>query len=217
MPRSNASVFLKKQPVQARSAATVDAVLEACAQVLEERGLMAVNTNYVARRAGVGVASLYQYFPSKETILAELIRRDRARLTRHLTLACKPRPGDTLIDVSTRMIEVAVAYQLDRPKLSAALEYVEPMLPIEQETRDKHAAIAGIIAEALERFGVEDAATAARDIGAMARGMIDAAGLRGEIDQSELLKRVSKAVLGYLGADAVYTRTSSGAVSGPTS
>lgn len=67
----------RKRPHQQRSAATVDAILEAAARILERRGLDALTTNAVAALAGVSIGSLYQYFPGKAAILAELIRRER--------------------------------------------------------------------------------------------------------------------------------------------
>ena len=54
---------------------TVDAILEAAARLFAEGGLDDVNTNRIAELAGVSIGSLYQYFPSKEAILGELIDR----------------------------------------------------------------------------------------------------------------------------------------------
>lgn len=66
----------RKEPAQARSKALVDAIIEATARVLIARGLEGLNTNEVAAVAGVSVGSLYQYFPSKEALLASLIERE---------------------------------------------------------------------------------------------------------------------------------------------
>lgn len=66
----------RKEPAQARSKALVDAIIEATARVLIERGLEGLNTNEVATVAGVSIGSLYQYFPSKEALLASLIERE---------------------------------------------------------------------------------------------------------------------------------------------
>ncbi len=65
----------RRSPVQARSRATVEAILEAAACILRERGWEALTTNAVAERAGVNIGSLYQYFPNKQAITAELQRR----------------------------------------------------------------------------------------------------------------------------------------------
>jgi AcrR family transcriptional regulator len=63
----------RKQPLQERSRATVDIILTAATQVLERTGLEEMTTNQIAERAGVSVASVYQYFPNKEAITAALM------------------------------------------------------------------------------------------------------------------------------------------------
>jgi AcrR family transcriptional regulator len=68
----------RKLPKQPRSAATVDAILEAAAQVFERHGYAAGTTNRIAERAGVSIGSLYQYFPNKDAILVALVRRHLA-------------------------------------------------------------------------------------------------------------------------------------------
>lgn len=54
---------------------TVDAILEAATRLFAEGGLGGVTTNQIAELAGVSIGSLYQYFPSKQAILGELIDR----------------------------------------------------------------------------------------------------------------------------------------------
>lgn len=65
----------KKLPSQARSRETFEALVEACARLLRERGFAAVTTNHVAERAGVSIASLYEYFPDKDAIVAQVAER----------------------------------------------------------------------------------------------------------------------------------------------
>lgn len=62
----------RKRPVQARSKQTVADILDATAQVLVEHGYHGATTNHIAKRAGVSVGSLYQYFPNKEALVLEL-------------------------------------------------------------------------------------------------------------------------------------------------
>ncbi len=65
----------RKRPRQARAQATVDAILEATAQVLVRDGIERLSTNRIAKRAGVSVGSLYQYFPNKDALLLALLER----------------------------------------------------------------------------------------------------------------------------------------------
>ncbi len=63
----------RKLPKQARSQTTVEAILEAAAQIFERHGYAAGTTNRIAERAGVSIGSLYQYFPNKDAILVALV------------------------------------------------------------------------------------------------------------------------------------------------
>jgi len=73
--RTETALLPRKLPSQERSRFTVDAILEAAADILVREGYARLTTNRIADRAGVNVASLYQYFPGKQAIVAELQRR----------------------------------------------------------------------------------------------------------------------------------------------
>ncbi|CAN7396939.1 TetR/AcrR family transcriptional regulator [Bosea sp. LjRoot90] len=66
---------MRKEPRQARSRATVDAVVEAGARILSEQGWGGFTTNKVAEAAGVSIGSLYQYFPDKLSLVDAIRRR----------------------------------------------------------------------------------------------------------------------------------------------
>jgi AcrR family transcriptional regulator len=65
----------RRKPVQSRSTATVEAIVEAAAQVFTRHGYAGGTTNRIAARAGVSIGTLYQYFPNKDAILVALIER----------------------------------------------------------------------------------------------------------------------------------------------
>lgn len=65
----------RKMPVQDRSKQTVEYILQASISILETDGMKGFNTNAIAKKAGVSIGSLYQYFPSKDAIMNELIQR----------------------------------------------------------------------------------------------------------------------------------------------
>ncbi len=71
----------RKKPRQERSQATVDAILDATARVLCTIGYDRASTNRIALAAGVSVGSLYQYFPSKEALVAALVERHVEQMT----------------------------------------------------------------------------------------------------------------------------------------
>jgi AcrR family transcriptional regulator len=80
MTRRSAAVSPRKKPLQERAQATVDALLQATAHILVQGGFEALSTNKVAVKAGVSIGSLYQYFPSKEALVAALAERHHAEM-----------------------------------------------------------------------------------------------------------------------------------------
>jgi AcrR family transcriptional regulator len=66
---------MRKAPRQARSRATIDAMLDAAAHILGDRGWTGLTTNAVAETAGVSIGSLYQYFPNKLALIEAVRRR----------------------------------------------------------------------------------------------------------------------------------------------
>jgi AcrR family transcriptional regulator len=70
MPKK--STPLRKTPVQARSAERLARILEAAAQVFEDRGFEGATTEAIAARAGISIGSLYQYFPGKAAVFRAL-------------------------------------------------------------------------------------------------------------------------------------------------
>ena len=73
------SNYARKQPKQDRSRDTVETLIEATTRIIESDGLEALSTNRVAEVAGVSVGSLYQYFPNKEALVAEVRARFDSR------------------------------------------------------------------------------------------------------------------------------------------
>ncbi|MEW5686714.1 MAG: TetR/AcrR family transcriptional regulator [Pseudomonadota bacterium] len=197
MAETSRTIDLRKPPRQARAVAMVETILEASARILEAEGLAAFNTNAVAARAGASIGSLYQYFPGKDALLTALIRRKREGLCAALERAvASTRDLDTLID---GLVRAALSHQLERPRLTASLDYAEAMLPLDAETRALKLAIVGTVADALAAHGIAQPHVAARDLAAMTRGMADAGGLFGDADRATLETRLRRAARGYLG------------------
>ena len=185
----------RKQPSQPRAAATVAAVVEASARILEEGGLGAFNTNAVAARAGVSIGSLYQYFPGKDAILASLIRREAEAFDTALTEAVAQTGELGTSSAVALLAKVAVAHQASRPRLSRILDLEEQRLGLADEADAAGARTGGAIARFLaQRHLGED--EAAWDILHLSRGLIDGALERGAAEGLE--KRLAWAILGYL-------------------
>ena len=66
---------MRKRPQQARSRATIDAILDAAAHILGKCGWAGLTTNAVAEAAGASIGSLYQYFPDKLALIDAVRQR----------------------------------------------------------------------------------------------------------------------------------------------
>ena len=71
---------MRKTPKQVRSKATVEAIISAGIRVLLTNGYDKASTYKIAEIAGVSIGSLYEYFPGKEAIYAEVQRRNDQNL-----------------------------------------------------------------------------------------------------------------------------------------
>jgi AcrR family transcriptional regulator len=121
-----AKLAARKQPVQERSRATVDAIVEAAAYILVRDGHSRLTTNRIAERAGVNISSLYQYFPSKEAILAELQRRHVAEQREAMREELKAH-GERDLEATVRaLVSMGIAAHAVAPQVHAALSQALP-------------------------------------------------------------------------------------------
>ncbi|MFF1277564.1 TetR/AcrR family transcriptional regulator [Streptomyces marokkonensis] len=75
MASGNRRLEPRRRPRQARAELTRGRILDAAAHVFAEHGYAAGTTNRIAEAARISIGSLYQYFPNKDAILAELLVR----------------------------------------------------------------------------------------------------------------------------------------------
>jgi AcrR family transcriptional regulator len=111
----------RRRPRQARAQATVEAIVKATARVLVEEGYDRASTNRIAQAAGVSIGSLYQYFPSKEALVAALVDNHLERMREVLDRALASDPPTNLAERARRLVRGMMgAYRVD-PQLHHVL------------------------------------------------------------------------------------------------
>ncbi|WP_140831452.1 TetR/AcrR family transcriptional regulator [Rhizobium glycinendophyticum] len=200
MPISK-QVFARKSAQQTRSVYTVDCIVEAAARILEEGRLEHYNTNTIAERAGVSVGSLYQYFPNKDAITAELWRRSGAILVEDVVTASHHQDWRLAI---IGMAEAAVRHQLQRPDLAVLLDRQQHHFESAELDRPASCTILRCIEHVLVSSKMplhHSARIMASDLFSITRSLCDNASAASERDSGSLLSRICHAVFGYMRVD----------------
>jgi AcrR family transcriptional regulator len=77
----SSSTPIRVEPVQARSAARVGALLDAACHVMHDVGYEPLTTAMVAERAGASIGTVYRYFPDRVAVLQAVAARNLERVT----------------------------------------------------------------------------------------------------------------------------------------
>lgn len=171
-------------PRQERSRATVHAILDAATDILTRYGYARLTTNRIAERAGVNIASLYQYFPGKEAIVAELRRRHLAEsgeTARQVLAEHRYSSHETAIRA---LVSAGIAIHAAAPKLHEAFAETLPAPRAQTPVTDDP-----VVSEI--RRMLEDAAVGVPDLD-LALWVVDTVGYavihRGAVERPEALK-----------------------------
>lgn len=149
----------RKTPVQARSTASVEAILEATVQVLLEIGKERLTTTRVAHRAGVSVGTLYQYFPDKQALLASCLKRHLSGVAEAVEAVCERERGVSLARMGEELVRAFLDAKLRSVETSAAMyavsEDMDAAKIVQDATGRVNRAIAGMLKTAPEGLTVD--------------------------------------------------------------
>lgn len=112
---------LRKAPKQERSKATVEALLQATAQVLTREGYEGASTNRIAEVSGYGIGSLYEYFPNKESLVATLIERHAEEMLALFETWARSHADSPLLIAMRALVEASIAAHAVEPELHKVL------------------------------------------------------------------------------------------------
>ena len=114
----------RRHPSQARSVVTVNAIFEACIQVLLKDGVQRLTTTRVAERAGVSVGTLYQYYPHKQALLHAVLARHLDGIVVAVETAAVQAHGQPLAPMVEAVVHAFVQAKTARPDEARALYVV---------------------------------------------------------------------------------------------
>lgn len=148
---------LRRVPVQGRSVARVQRMLDACAELVDEVGYEGLTTTLLAERAEVAIGSVYQFFPDKRAIVQALTLRNMEAYLERLAASWAGGSFADWWEGVDAAIDEYIAMHRSVPGFRT-LHFGDVVdVHLLDEERDNNAVIAGRVARVLvEQFGVAE-------------------------------------------------------------
>jgi AcrR family transcriptional regulator len=204
----------RKEASQERSRATVNALIEATARILVREGFEKASTNRIAAVAGVSVGSLYQYFPSKEALVAAVIERHRQEIMQVVRSELVQVANQPLGQGVRTLVALAVkAHRVD-PKLHRVLAEQIPRVgrleKVETFSRENYALFRAYLESHREEIRTADLELAAFVCVTSIEALTHTAVLHYEVVSHEeteaLIEETTRLVVGYLSSNPAATQ-----------
>ena len=196
--RSVSALSPRKTPVQRRSAATVECILEAAAHILERDGLGRLSTNAIARRAGTSIGSVYQYFPNKDAIVSALILRSHESIVAGQRSLLEDTMATPAAKAIAMMADMVLGAGPSSPCLARILEAEEARLAKSEAILAAERTIDRLNRDFLRRFldpelSLDQVAIGAGDIVAIVRALLEV-----PLAGADLRARIIRTIEAYL-------------------
>ena len=197
----------RKHASQARSRATVDALIEATARILVKEGFDKASTNRIAEVAGVSVGSLYQYYPGKEALVVAVIERHNRELMQVVRGALAEVAAQPIEQAVRRLVAAAIdAHRVD-PRLHRVLAEQLPrtgrLENVETFNREAYALFKAYLESRRDELRIVDVGLAAfvcvTSIEALTHtAVLHRADMLGDEAVGTLVDEATRLVVGYL-------------------
>lgn len=115
----------RRKPSQSRAWMTTGAIQDAFLISLVENGYDRVSMRDIANLAGVGLGTLYLYFPNKESIAAVTLRGWLRNLAREIGAAVEDAGTDTLRGMADAMVAADIANVYEKAEQWRVLLFLE--------------------------------------------------------------------------------------------
>ncbi len=148
------SSAIRVEPVQARSSARVNALLDAASDTIHEVGYELLTTAMVAERAGASIGTVYRYFPDRVAVLQALAARNRDRVTHALIARLeRDKPASVLAEIDTVVDTLVDVFRSEKGFRSLRVGDVLDIRPV-TSPRSGNSDVAQVISDDLrERLG----------------------------------------------------------------
>jgi AcrR family transcriptional regulator len=199
--------------VPPRTGITRQALLEATAELVYQRGVTATGVDLIAERAGVTKRTLYQHFRSKDELVAAALSVQGEAALAVFERAAASRARRTgqpavlaLFDVIERLL--AGSAPAGCALLNASLELADPDHPASRAAREQLTARNELVARLLREAGLADAELAG-ELALLVDGAFATGGAHRDPGAATRAKRAATHLIARSRADAAATTTPS--------
>jgi AcrR family transcriptional regulator len=163
--------YRRTEHVEARLSASRERIISAALRLVADQGYAGCSVAEVARQAGVATGTVYQHFPGKAALVAEVFRTASQREVDAFTRAAGLESG--AVDRITAAVETFARRALRSPRMAFAL-IAEPVDPaVDGERLVFRRAYADVLAALIEA-GVAAGELPAQEVGVSAAALVGA-------------------------------------------
>ncbi|MFZ6772182.1 TetR/AcrR family transcriptional regulator [Undibacterium sp. SXout7W] len=150
MMKSDSPLKLRRKPVQQRSKMTQASILDAFVRLLVEKTYTKLTMRDIALVAGVGLGTLYEYFPGKKSIAAHCIHERFKNIGTSMQMWIEELRGLPVIQMTDILIDRIIGLHAREAEEWSALILLERQISDIQSYRSLYAHIVSIWGQAIE-------------------------------------------------------------------
>ena len=193
---------LRRKPVQQRSVMTQVAIIDAFVRLLVEKGYERLTIRDIALVAGVGLGTLYEYFPNKKSIAAHSIQQRFRQAGVQMQACVETRRGASLVDMVDAILDQMVALHTQKIEEWTALIFLERKISDTQSFQILYQSIVEVWQQAFDASG-DTAAYPNKQAGVVHAAVYGLLYQRlmtapQEVASAEFRQQLGELVLGYL-------------------
>jgi AcrR family transcriptional regulator len=192
----------RRVPRQARSRERVGRILAAAQNLLVTEGPEALNTNRIAKEAGVAVGSVYEYFPDKHAIALALLDALSEQETTRIMASFAEMADAPLVDLVRTTVDLTFGMYRQHHTLYRSLWSMTSVLR-QVGDRPSEQLIVDTVERRLAPFAAELGLTDLHLTSVMVFHLVEALTMRlvgdGDFSADACVQEITRAVLGYLG------------------
>jgi len=149
----------RNTPVQERAKLTLQKILDATAELLDNEGHENLTTNRVAERSGVNIATIYHYFPNKEALLHALAQQFAEQQQEQLDAIYARRAETDWRDTVDKLNDAVFEFNRTVKGAAAVSRAMQSNATLRQIDYERDARQSEFIATLLAELGIKGSAT----------------------------------------------------------